>query len=102
MAEGPIHCKTIQQNLVNYISHNLGRKADKDREMEKEKTDSKNSSSKGTKADRTSTNSASHPNRPKAGTQGQGAPSAQSSITKPLLHGQSLVNNIPHKPGTVH
>ena len=37
MAEGPIHCKTIQQNLVNYISHNLGRKADKEKEMEREK-----------------------------------------------------------------
>ena len=88
MAEGPIHCKTIQQNLVNYISHNLGRKADKEKEMEREKTDSKNSSSKGTKADRTSTNSASHPNRLKAGAQGQGTPSAQSSTTKPLPCGQ--------------
>ena len=29
MAEGPIHRKTVQQNLVNYISHNLGRKTDK-------------------------------------------------------------------------
>ena len=37
MAEGPIHRKTIQQNLVNYISHNLGRKADKEKEMEREK-----------------------------------------------------------------
>ena len=63
MAEGPIHCKTIQQNLVNYISHNLGRKADKEKEMKREKTDCKNSSGKGIKADRTSTNSASHPNR---------------------------------------
>ena len=89
MAEGPIHCKTIQQNLVNYISHNLRRKADKEKEMEREKTDNKNSSGKGTKADRTSTNSASHPNRLKAGAQGQGAPSAQSSTTKPLLRGQT-------------
>ena len=84
MAEGPIHCKTIQQNLVNYISHNLGRKADKDKEMEREKTNSKNSSGKGTKADRTSTNSASHPNRLKAGAQGQGAPTIHRSTTKPL------------------
>ena len=89
MAEGPIHRKTIQQNLVNYISHNLGKKAEKDKETEKEKTDSKNSSSKGTKADRTSTNSASHPNRPKTGAQGQGAPSTQSSTTKPVPHGQT-------------
>ena len=37
MAEGPIHRKTIQQNLVNYISHNLGKKAEKDKETEKEK-----------------------------------------------------------------
>ena len=88
MAEGPIHRKTIQQNLVNYISHNLGRKADKEKEMEREKTDSKNSSGKGTKADRTSTNSASHPNRLKAGAQGQGALSTQSSTTKPLPHRQ--------------
>ena len=58
--------------------------------MDREKTDSKNSSGKGTKAeaDRTSTNSASRPNRPKTGAQGQGAPSAQSSTTKPLPHGQ--------------
>ena len=89
MAEGPIHRKTIQQNLVNYISHNLGKKVEKDKEIEKEKTDSKNSSGKGTKADRTSTNSASHPNRPKTGAQGQGAPSAQSSTTKPVPHGQT-------------
>ena len=89
MAEGPIHRKTIQQNLVNYISHNLGRKADKEKEMEREKTDSKNSSGKGTKADRTSTNSASCPNRLKAGAQRQGAPSAQSSTTKPLPRGQT-------------
>ena len=88
MAEGPIHRKTIQQNLVNYISHNLGRKADKEKEMEREKTDCKNSSGKGIKADRTSTNSASHPNRLKAGAQGQSAPSTQSSTTKPLPHGQ--------------
>ena len=89
MAEGPIHHKTIQQNLINYISHNLGRKADKEKEMEREKTDSKNSSGKGTKADRTSTNSASHPNRLKAGAQGQGAPSTQSSTTKSLPCGQT-------------
>ena len=86
MAEGPIHRKTIQ--LVNYISHNLGRKAEKEKEMEREKTDCKNSSGKGIKADRTSTNSASHPNRLKAGAQGQGAPSALSSTTKPLPRGQ--------------
>ena len=84
MAEGPIHCKTIQQNLVNYISHNLGRKADKEKEMEREKTDCKNSSGKEIKADRTSTNSASCPNRLKAGAQGQGAPSTQNSTTKLL------------------
>ena len=89
MAEGPIHCKTIQQNLVNYISHNLGRKADKEKEMEKEKTDCKSSSAKGIKADRTSTNSASCPNRQKAGAQGQSAPSAQSSTTKPMPQGQT-------------
>ena len=89
MAEGPIHRKTIQQNLVNYISHNLGKKAEKDKETEKEKTDSKNSSGKGTKADRTSTNSASHPNRPKTGAQGQGAPSTQSSTTKPVPRRQT-------------
>ena len=70
MAEGPIHCKTIQQNLVNNISHNLGKKAEKDKETEKEKTDSKNSSGKGTKVDSTSINSASRPNRPKTGAQG--------------------------------
>ena len=70
MAEGPKHRKTIQQNLVNYISHNFGKKAEKDKETEKEKTDSKNSSGKGTKADRTSTNSASRPNRPRTGAQG--------------------------------
>ena len=89
MAEGPIHRKTIQENLVNYISHNLGRKADKEKEMKREKTDCKNSSGKGIKADRTSTNSASLPNRIKAGAQGQGAPSAQSSTTKPLPRGQT-------------
>ena len=88
MTEGPIHRKTIQQNLVNYISHNLGRKSDKEKEMEREKPDCKNSSAKGIKADRTSTNNASHPNRLKAGAQGQSAPSTQSSTTKPLPHGQ--------------
>ena len=35
MAEGPIYRKTIQQNLVNYISHNLGRKADNEKEWKK-------------------------------------------------------------------
>ena len=90
MAEGPIHHKTIQQNLVNYISHNLGRKADKEKEMEKEKSDCKSSSAKGIKADRTSTNSISHPNRQKAGAQGPSAPSSQSSTTKPMPCGQTL------------
>ena len=89
MAEGPIHRETIQQNLVNYISHNLGRKADKEKDMEKEKTDCKNSSAKGIKVDRTSTNSASRPNRQKAGAQGQSAPSTQSSATKPMPCGQT-------------
>ena len=57
--------------------------------MEREKTDCKNSSAKGIKADRTSTNSASCPNRLKAGAQGQSAPSTQSSTTKLLPHGQT-------------
>ena len=89
MAEGPIHRKTIQQNLVNYISHNLGRKTDKEMEMEKEKSDCKSSSAKGIKMDRTSTNSVSHPNRPKAGAQGQSTPSSQSATTKPMPRGQT-------------
>ena len=92
MAEGPIHHKTIQQNLVNYISHNLRRKTDKEKEMEKEKLDCKSSSVKGIKTDRTSTNSVSLPNRPKAGAQGaqgQSAPSSQSSTTKPMPRGQT-------------
>ena len=89
MAEGPKHRKTIQQNLVNYRSHNLGRKAEKEKEMEKEKSDCKSSSAKGIKADRTSTNSVSRPNRQKAGAQGQSAPNPQSSTTKPMPRGQT-------------
>ena len=88
MAEGPIHRKTIQPNLINYISHNLGRKADKEREMEREKIDCKNSSWKGIRVDRVGTNSASRPNRPRASAQGQSAPSTHSSVTKPLPRGQ--------------
>ena len=59
------------------------------RKWKEKKTDSKNSSGKGIKADRTSTNSASRPNRLKAGAQGQGAPSTQSSTSKPLPCGQT-------------
>ena len=56
--------------------------------MEREKIDCENSSGKGIKVDRTGTNSASHPNRPRASAQGQSAPSTHSSATKPLPHGQ--------------
>ena len=58
------------------------------RKWKEKKTDCKSSSGKGIKADRTSTNSVSRPNRLKAGAQGQSAPSAQSSTTKPLPCGQ--------------
>ena len=53
MADSLADRKTSQQNLLNYISHNLGRKTDKD----KEELDSKNSSTKGTKADKASATS---------------------------------------------
>ena len=102
MAEGPTHHKTIQPNLINYISHNLGKKADKEKEMEREKIDCKNSSGKGIKADRVGTNSASRPNRLRASAQGQSAPSTQSSTTKPLLADKCLVNNLSPIQRTTH
>ena len=54
MADSPADHKTSQQNLLNYISHNLGRKTDN----EKEELDNKNSSTKGAKADKASVTSA--------------------------------------------
>ena len=89
MAESPADHKTSQQNLLNYISHNLGRKSDK------EKTDCKSSSTKGTKADKASVNSGPRPARPRMGAQGQSASSAQSSSSKPVLCGQPATKQYP-------
>ena len=81
MAESPKDRKTSQQNLLNYISHNLGRKSDK------EKNDCKNSSTKGTIPDRVSANSGPQPTQPKASAQVPSMSSAPISSSKPTPHG---------------
>ena len=61
MAESPVECKPSQMKLLNYISHNLGKKPDKEKVDDKERTECKNSSAKGTKDNRPSANSGPQP-----------------------------------------
>ena len=64
MTENSEH-KKCQQNLLNYVSHNLNSKVDKEKEKEKERSEGKNS------ADKPSATSAKI-QRPKQSAQGPG------------------------------
>ena len=55
--------KKCQQNLLNYVSHNLSPKVEKDKEKEREKGDGKSEGK--SSADKPSANSGSRQQRPK-------------------------------------
>ena len=76
MADGKTQRRNSQQNLLNYISHNLGKKSG-------EKSEVKSSSIKG-KTDKFSANSGQRPIRPKTNT--QSAASTHSSSNKLSAH----------------
>ena len=76
MADGKTQRRNSQQNLLNYISHNLGKKSE-------EKSEVKSSFIKG-KTDKSSANSGQWPIRPKTNT--QSAASTHSSSNKLSAH----------------
>ena len=84
MADGKTQRRNSQQNLLNYISHNLGKKSE-------EKSEIKSSFIKG-KTDKTSANSGQRPIRPKTNTQsaaGMHSSSNKPSAHKPIPHSQT-------------
>ena len=72
--------KKCQQNLLNYVSHNLNSKVDKEKEKEKERSEGKSS------ADKPSATSAKQ-HRPKQSAQGPGNQSTGCSSGKPGARG---------------
>ena len=94
MAENS-QCKKCQQNLLNYISHNLNTKVEKEKDKEKGKTKGNGKSS----SDATSANSGlkqQRQQRPKQGAQGLGNQSVISSMNRQNARGTLPANNKQH------
>ena len=91
MAENS-ECKKCQQNLLNYVSHNLSPKVEKNKEKEKEKGDGKSEGK--SSADKPSANSGLRQQRPKQGAQGPGNQSTVSSSGTQCARGGLPPTNI--------
>ena len=98
MAEN-LERKKCQQNLLNYVSHNLNTKVEKEKEKENSKEKGETKSDGKSSSDSTSANSGpkqQRQQRPKQGAQGLGNQSAVSSTNRLNACGTQLANNKQH------
>ena len=98
MAENSEH-KKCQQNLLNYVSHNLNTQVEKEKEKENSKEKGETKSDGKSNSDSTSANSGpkqQRQQRPKQGAQGLGNQSAASSINRLNALGKQPTNNKQH------
>ena len=98
MAEN-LECKKCQQNLLNYVSHNLNTKVEKEKEKENGKEKGKTKSDGKSSSDSTSANSGpkqQRQQRPKQGAQGLGNQSVVSTMNKLNARSTQPANNKQH------